>query len=969
MPRTATSGRQPASDPTTRWARDVVAGRIISGELAVGAAERHLKDLKDGKKRGLYYDAEAAARAIGFFPAVLSITAGAAEGKPFTLLPWHVFAVGSIFGWKKDSGRLRFRRAWLETGKGQAKALALDTPIPTPDGWKLMGDLCEGDFVFGADGKPTEVVAAHPVVTGQDCYRLTFDDGQQIVANAGHLWVTEQRRASTRADAGRALRGVRLADRGKWRIGVRTTDQIAETLRYKNGRYLSANHSIALCGALDLPEATLPIPPYALGFWLGDGDSDGARVTIGNADAEESSALLASHGAQLGAAKAGKRYSVSIPGGIRKGLGAQLKKLGLFGNKHIPEPYLRASMSQRLELLRGLMDTDGTVSNHQCSFTNTNERLARGVHELALSLGYKATLVETQAKLNGRLIGPCFRVNFYADGRTPVFGLTRKQQKVTPTHSRRRLSGDRKIVACEKIASVPVRCITVANPEGMFLCGRNMVPTHNSPLMAGIGILMMGWHGVKRAEVYAIGQDRATANVLFKDAVAMCRAPIPGQEDVYEELRETLENRGDVIIRGEGDNAWKIEHPDTGSKFQSLANGDAISGPRPVAVLADEIHEFKSNASIETWQRAIAKMPGDALMLLGTNTPASTQLIGTQYSEFFQKIARGEMTDDEAFAFIARVDKDDRENIFDNEKAWAKALPALNVTFPIENIRGEVNTARLLISTAMSVKRLYFGIPTGAVEFWIDETAWEAVQGGVNPDELRGCPCWMALDLSQKNDLTALTVVWIKDGTLYAKTWYWTTEAGLEDRAKKDAAPYTEWVLNPDVDLEAVNGAVIDKTFVAAQVQRICEEHDVQFLAFDPAGIADFERACEEIGFATWKFEGPDKPAGIGLKLVSHAQGTRVVFEDRQLCMPRSIERFEDKILKQEIVIDASPVTYMCAGNAMVTEDGQKNRAFDKKRSRGRIDGLVTLAMAVGAATQPSPDAKEPEYDLFFIGG
>ncbi len=128
-----------------------------------------------------------------------------------------------------------------------------------------------------------------------------------------------------------------------------------------------------------------------------------------------------------------------------------------------------------------------------------------------------------------------------------------------------------------------------------------------SPVMGGIGIYMTGYYGVPRAEAYSIGQDKATANVLFKDAVAMCRANIPGAE---EDETDTLESRGEVIIRGEGDNAWKIEHPESGSKFQALANGQAISGPRPIVVLADEIHEFKTNYSIETWKRAIAKNGG-----------------------------------------------------------------------------------------------------------------------------------------------------------------------------------------------------------------------------------------------------------------------------------------------------------------------------------------------------------------------
>lgn len=584
---TPISRNQFPDDPATRWAFDVIESKIVAGEFVRATCERHVRDLRNGHERGLIWNPEKAQHALNFPPSCLSITAGMAEGQPFELLPWHIFVVGSLFGWMKESGRLRFRRGWIETGKGQAK----------------------------------------------------------------------------------------------------------------------------------------------------------------------------------------------------------------------------------------------------------------------------------------------------------------------------------------------------------------------SPLMAAIGLYLLGYYGIKRSEVYAIGQDRNVANVLFRDAVAMCRAPVPGGDE-----GDTLEMMGEVVLRGTLDNTWKIEHPETGSKFQPIANGEAISGPRPTAVFADEIHEFKSDSSIETWNRAITKMPGDAMMMLGTNTPASTQLVGTNYSEFFQRVAKGEVDDDEAFGFIARVDKQDREKVFDNEDCWQKALPALDITFPRENIRGEVNTARVLLSTAMSVKRLYFGIPTGAVDFWIDEEAWSDVQGAVNPEEMRGLRCWLSLDLSQKNDLTALTAIWKDEhGHLFAFTWYWTTKQGLEDRAKRDSAPYPRWV--KEERIEAVPGAVIDKTFVAAKVAEIVVKHDVDSLAFDPAGIGDFIKACDDVGLDVWRFEGADKPEGRGLKLVPHAQGTRVIFEDKQLCMPRSIERLEDAILHKRITVDNSPVTYSCAANAALIEDGMKNRAFDKKRSRGRIDGLVTLAMATGAAT------------------
>lgn len=492
-----------------------------------------------------------------------------------------------------------------------------------------------------------------------------------------------------------------------------------------------------------------------------------------------------------------------------------------------------------------------------------------------------------------------------------------------------------------------------------------------SPLMAVIGLYMFGFYNIPRAQVYAIGQDRATANVLFRDAVAMMRAGFPADEHGIEDDGASLVDSGDVIVRGEGDNAWKLEHAETSSIFQALANGEAISGPRPCLVLADEIHEFKTAHPIETWARAIAKMGGDAMMIMGTNTPATTQIIGTEYSTQFQRITKGDVPDDEAFAFIARVDVADHETVLDNEACWEKALPSLDITYPRENIRGEVLTAKSFMSTALSVKRLHFGIPIGTDGFWIAEHAWNRVKGEVDPHKMKGRPCHLSLDLSQKNDLTALAAVWEdpdagaierKEDTLHACVWYWTTREGLEDRSRGDNAPYDFWV--GEGYMTAVPGAVIDYTFVAQHVAELCAEHDVRDLCFDVAFINEFIRACEQVGLAVWRYEGPEGPEGHGLKLIAHAQGTRVMFEDKQLCMPLSIRRLEDRVLDSRIVVDSSPVTQTCAANAVVIFDGQKNKAFDKKKSRGRIDGLVVLAMGTGAATAHEIEIQRSAYDV-----
>ncbi|MDU0294688.1 DnaB-like helicase N-terminal domain-containing protein, partial [Saccharothrix longispora] len=146
---------------------------------------------------------------------------------------------------------------------GVGKALALDTPLATPSGWTTMGEVEVGDHVIGADGKPTRVVAATGVMHGRPCYEVEFSDGTVIVADAEHQWLTETRssRRSKHVPA-----------------GVRTTREIAETLRCGTADS-RLNHSVTNTRALDLPEAALPIGPYTLGAWLGDGHSAAARFT------------------------------------------------------------------------------------------------------------------------------------------------------------------------------------------------------------------------------------------------------------------------------------------------------------------------------------------------------------------------------------------------------------------------------------------------------------------------------------------------------------------------------------------------------------------------------------------------------------------------------------------------------------------------------------------------------------------
>lgn len=259
---------------------------------------------------------------------------------------------------------------------------------------------------------------------------------------------------------------------------VRTTDEIRNTLLA--GNYV--NHSVPLTRPLNLPDAELPIAPYTFGAWLGDGTSTTPYIT--SADPEIINRIR-----QDGYSVSLRRRAVDPTTKCRSyridDIRSQLQSLGVLhkgrgSSKHLPDIYLRSSERQRRELLAGLLDTDGTVSGTAIEYTTTSLSLAEGVTELALSLGYRAVARQGRAMLNGRYIGPKWRVTFTTTDQ--VFSLPRKNQtlatrsaKSNPERNRHRY-----ITRIEKVSPRPTRCITVNSPNRLFLAGTSLIPTHNT---------------------------------------------------------------------------------------------------------------------------------------------------------------------------------------------------------------------------------------------------------------------------------------------------------------------------------------------------------------------------------------------------------------------------------------------------------------------------------------------------------
>lgn len=397
-------------------------------------------------------------------------------------------AVGVPMPWLKTRDLIELRPGELSiwTGyKGHGKALDITTPIPTPCGWKTMGELSIGDVVFDENGKHCNIVAATEVLYDRPCYRMEFSDGTVVIADEMHQWLTSS--YSARTSEYHAKRNGRTGrevvkhgnDQSAKRIlpSVVTTGEIAQSLRVYEGSSANAlNHSVSAAGAISMPHADQPIDPYLLGAWLGDGHSQGAVITI--ADDEMLEQLTARIG-NFEITKHASLYGYGITGGMQKAL----KLMGLVGNKHVPEAYLRGSYDQRLELMRGLLDTDGHIDKSgRVEFCNTNKHLAESVLELARTLGIVATIISGRATLYGKDCGEKYRVFFTTN--QPVFGMQRKSARIKPAVSIR--NERRFIVSCAKVDSVPVRCIQVDSESHLFLATKAFIPTHNSQLLSQV---------------------------------------------------------------------------------------------------------------------------------------------------------------------------------------------------------------------------------------------------------------------------------------------------------------------------------------------------------------------------------------------------------------------------------------------------------------------------------------------------
>jgi len=382
---------------------------------------------------------------------------------------------------------------------GSGKRLNINTLIPTPKGFKRMGELKSGDQVFAIDGSVSSVVNAFPIEFTDEAYDVVFDDGEVINADGEHLWKTmtyeERTQAHRRTEEFRSNRRANRPSRAKelkknygasitiTRVNqereyeylegsdgsIRTTYDILDTLRIRGTR---ANHSVSVAEPICLPYNEMLVETYLIGCWLGDGFSGSGKVGCLVDDINEMLTHIKSE--VLSSVIETKNRNQPFKVVTFKGFTHYLRVSGLLNNKHIPLEYLRGSFEQRLELLCGMMDTDGTCGmNGKCTIGFSNERLINDTQQLLGSLGIKCAISEK--KFDNPNHKTHYSIHFVAPFH--VFHLSRKKERqiFRSVNSERRY-----IVDVRKAESCFMRCIEIDHPSHLYLVGETFIPTHNS---------------------------------------------------------------------------------------------------------------------------------------------------------------------------------------------------------------------------------------------------------------------------------------------------------------------------------------------------------------------------------------------------------------------------------------------------------------------------------------------------------
>jgi phage terminase large subunit-like protein len=978
-----------------RYAGDVVSGKIPACQWTIKACQRQITDLEKAKSKDYPYkfDRDKASRICRFIEMLPHIKGEWAKaGGRIELQSWQIFILTTAFGWVlKNSGLRRFKTIYLEMPRKNGKALALDTPIPTPTGWTKMGSVAVGDTVFDASGKPTRVTAISELFTEHQCYRMIFSNGESVIADAGHLWKTTACVNAVGDRVGRTIRRFRppylrirtIQGRQYWfanlyarqvcigstvRVSefeahrrfnklaeedlkrkplgedvltrIRTTEEIFQTLSY--GARNDLNHSVELPKPFECPDAGLSIDPYVLGVWLGDGTSTGTVITTGNQDVECMTAQIESCGYMVNQRRHNTSWSLQLRSqeydlfgnvlAIRnydaRNLRVVLRRERLLGNKHIPAEYLRASKTQRLALFQGLMDTDGTVSKDGRAFeyVTISRKLADGVAELLSSLGIKFSCKAKKMRCNGRPVhgvAYSFQFNAFRD-ELPVFRLPRKLQRMRNRADLRvnPRSKTVQIVNVEPVDPIPVKCIQVDSPDGMFLFGRTMLPTHNSTFSSGVALYCLCLDGESGGEIYSAATTRDQAKIVWQDAWHMVERS-PG-------LKKTF---------GVSTTAHAISQIATASRFQALsAEGNSLDGLNIHCAIVDELHAHRTRKVYDVLETATGARTQP---LIWSITTAGSDRSGICYEQrtYLTKVLEGVVKDDTYFGVVYTMDEGCD---WTDPASWRMANPNFGVSVFPDDLERLCLKAQKMPSAQNNflTKRLSVWVNADVTLF--DLAKWQSLgDPKLKPENFIDAHCWIGLDFAPRHDFTSRVLLFRRGEDYYVFAKHFLSEGEVEE---SDNAQYSGWAREGWIHTNEGN------------------QTDDRELEDDVVGIIEAGYQVQEIDC------DPSRLQGVQTRISERTGATAVDILQNVRNLSAPTKKLDALIADGRIHHDGDPVLAWMLSNVVGHYDRKENVYPVKERPENKIDGAIALIIALARAmvgTGPVKNIYETRGPIF----
>lgn len=375
-------------------------------------------------------------------------------------------------------------------------------------------------------------------------------------------------------------------------------------------------------------------------------------------------------------------------------------------------------------------------------------------------------------------------------------------------------------------------------------------------------------------------------------------------------------------------------------EYQAIsADKTTAHGKSPILAILDEVGQIRGQQSdfvdaITTAQGAYTNP-----LLIYISTQAATD------GDFFS-ILIDDAKKNKHPKTICHVYEADKDCDLLDESQWGKANPAIGKFRSYEDMKKQAEKAARMPSFANTFRNLNLNQRVNTESPFISESLWKSTQCEITLEDFIDCECYMGLDLSFTRDLTALAMVFKKGDLYYAFVDFWLASENLKLLQDTFNAPFGLW--RDQGYIFSMEGYVIKLEAVASRIAELSNDFSIKAIAYDNYRYKELSEDMQSIG--------------VDAPFVEHPQGFRRK-ENNPLWMPSSIESFEKLILEDKLKIAKNPVLTMCAANCVIREDvaGTGGKIFNKAKSRGKIDGMVALAMAIGAA---SANAKNTEVEV-----